>query len=100
MKLSGGTGTRDPESLTIAINKQSALVEYCYKQRAKVNPNLHGRIDLEVQISPEGRVTRVQTLNSTLGDRKLESCIERNVKRWRFGKVDTGVVRIRIPFIF
>jgi TonB family protein len=100
VKLTAGVGSRDPENITAAINKQSASVEYCYQKRAKVNPNLRGRIDLEIEIAPNGKVTRANVITSTLGDRQLDSCILRAVKRWRFGAVDTGIVRIRVPFIF
>jgi len=100
VKLTSGAGSRDPESITAAINQQSASVEYCYQKRAKINPNLRGRIDLEVEIAPDGKVTRANVINSTLDDKDLDTCILRAIKRWRFGAVDTGIVRIRVPFIF
>ena len=100
VKLTAGAGSRDAESITSAINQQSASVEYCYQKRAKINPNLRGRIDLEIEIAPDGKVTRANTISSTLGDDQLDDCILRAVKRWRFGAVDTGIVRIRVPFIF
>jgi len=101
VRLTQGAGSRDPEAITASINKQSATIEYCYKQRAKVNPNLKGRIDLEITIAPRGRVSTARILNSSLGDKRLESCILRNIKRWRFGAVDDGgPVKIRVPFIF
>ncbi|MGH1362354.1 MAG: TonB family protein [Calditrichia bacterium] len=101
VRLTQGAGSRDSETITAAINKQSATIEYCYKQRAKVNPNLKGRIDLEITIAPRGRVNQATILNSSLGDKRLESCIVRNIKRWRFGAVDDGgPVKIRVPFIF
>ena len=100
VKLTAGAGSRDAESITTAINNQSASVEYCYQKRAKINPNLRGRIDLEIEIPPNGRVSRVNVLKSTLADNKLNQCISRAVRKWRFGAVDTGTVRIRVPFIF
>lgn len=100
VKLTAGAGSRDAEGITAAINNQSASVEYCYQKRAKINPNLKGRIDLEIEIPPNGRVSRVNVLKSTIPDSKLNQCITRAVKKWRFGAVDTGIVRIRVPFIF
>lgn len=100
VKLTSGAGSRDPEAITASINEQSASVEYCYQKRAKINPNLRGRIDLEIEIAPTGRVSTVKVIDSTLGDPELDSCIERAVKRWRFGSVDSGPVKIRVPFIF
>lgn len=101
VKLTGGAGKRDSESITASINQQKASVEYCYQKRAKINPNLKGRIDLEVEIAPDGKVRRARVLSSKLGDKKLDNCIVRAVKRWRFGAVDNaGIVKVRLPFIF
>ncbi len=100
VEVASGAGNRDPEGITAAINKQSSSVEYCYQKSAKVNPSLHGRIDLEIEIAANGRVTRVRATKSTLDDKRLESCIVRAVRRWRFGAIDGGSVRIRVPFIF
>lgn len=100
VKLTAGAGSRDPESITSSINQQSASIEYCFKKSAKINPSLRGRIDLEIEIAPDGKVTSVNTINSTFGDNRLDACIVRAIKRWRFGPVDTGTVRIRVPFIF
>lgn len=100
VKFASGSGSRDPEAITAAINKQSGLVEYCYQRRAKVNPNLRGRIDMEIVIEPSGKVSQARITNSSIKDKRLESCIVKNVKKWRFGKVDAGLVKIRVPFIF
>ena len=66
----------------------------------KVNPNLRGRIDMEIVIEPSGKVSQARIIKSTIGDKRLERCIVKNVKKWRFGKVESGVVKIRVPFIF
>ena len=100
VKLTSGRGSRDPEAITASINKQSASVEYCYKRSARLNPNLRGRIDLEISIVTNGQVNQVRVMESSLGDSKLEQCIVRAVRKWRFGKVDKGNVKIRVPFIF
>lgn len=100
VKLTAGAGSRDPESITASINQQASSIEYCYQKRLKINPSLKGRIDLEIEIAPDGTVPRANVISSTLGDDQLDTCILRAVKRWRFGAVDTGIVRIRVPFIF
>ncbi len=100
VQFAGGSGARDSESITASINSQKSSIEYCYQKSAKVNPNLSGRIDLEITILPDGRVSLVRVMNSTTNDAKLNACIKRAVKRWRFGSVDTEAVKIRVPFIF
>ncbi|RMF61059.1 MAG: hypothetical protein D6748_02610 [Calditrichaeota bacterium] len=100
VQFTKGTGSRDPEAITAAINRQSGLVEYCYQRRAKLNPNLRGRIDMEIVIEPTGKVSSARIYKSTIKDKRLEDCIVKNVKKWRFGKANGGLVKIRVPFIF
>jgi TonB family protein len=100
LNITSGSGSRDPESITAAINRQKQAVEYCYQKAARLNPNLRGRIDIEISISPNGRVSRVKVVNSTLGDADLERCITRQVRLWRFDDGASGPVNVRVPFIF
>ena len=96
-------GGRDAQSLLTIINKNKTAIEYCYQRFLKLNPSLSGRIDLELEIDPNGRVIQVRVLRSTVSDKKLEQCVVRAVKRWRnFGKIDPslGNVRTRLPIIF
>ncbi|NIQ05974.1 MAG: energy transducer TonB [Candidatus Korarchaeota archaeon] len=98
-----GSGSRDAQSILSIINQNKTSIEYCYQKYLKLNPSLKGEIYLEVTITPEGRVSSVKVLRSTLADKKLESCITRTVNRWRgFGKIDPslGIVRTRFKYIF
>lgn len=98
-----GSGSRDAQSILSIINQNKTSVEYCYQKYLKLNPSLSGEIYLEIVISPEGRVTSVNVIRSTLGDKQLESCITRTVGRWRgFGKIDPslGTVKTRFKYIF
>lgn len=100
VKIIAGTDSRDLESIITAISQQSASVEYCYQKSAKINPNLRGKIDLEIEIAPDGKVTRANVISSSLGDDQLDDCILRGVKRWRFEIIDVGIVRIGATFSF
>ncbi len=97
-----GQNSRDQNNILTVINKNRASVEYCYQKQLKINPNLHGDIYLEIEIMPNGRVSNVRVLSSSLGDKNLERCIKRAVGRWRgFGKIDPslGSVRTRFKYI-
>ena len=98
-----GSASRDAQSILAVINQNKTSVEYCYSKQLKLNPGLGGEIQLEIVIAPEGKVSSVRILRSTLGEKKLESCITRTIKRWRgFGKIDPslGKVRTRFKYIF
>ncbi len=97
-----GAASRDPESLIRVVNKNKSGVEYCIQRALKINPSLKGRIDVEIEISPSGRVIAARIIKSTLKDKSLERCILRKLKRWRgFGKIDPsyGNLKLRLPFI-
>jgi len=98
-----GSGSRDAQSILSVINQNKSSIEYCYQKYLKLNPSLSGDIYLEIVISPEGRVTSVGVIRSTLGDKQLENCITRTINRWRgFGQIDPamGTVRTRFKYIF
>jgi len=97
-----GAASRDPESLIRVVNKNKSGVEYCIQRALKINPSLKGRIDVEIEINPSGRVIAARIIKSTLKDKSLERCILRKLKRWRgFGKIDPsyGNLKLRLPFI-
>ncbi len=97
-----GAASRDPESLIAVVNKNKSGVEYCIQRALKINPSLKGRIDVEIEINPAGRVVAARIIKSTLKDKSLERCILRKLKRWRgFGKIDPsyGNLKLRLPFI-
>lgn len=98
-----GTGSRDAQGILSIINQNKASIEYCYQKFLKLNPTLSGEVYLEIVITPEGRVSSVNVIRSTIGDQKLENCITRTVGRWRgFGKIDPsmGIVKTRFKYIF
>lgn len=100
LNITSGSGSRDAESITAAINRQKNSVEYCYQKSARLNPNIRGRIDIEISIAENGRVTRANVINTTLGDADLEKCITRAIRIWRFDSGASGPVNVRVPFIF
>ena len=59
-RVSAGKGVRDPEAITAAIKRQNTAIEYCYKRTARMHPGLSGRIEFEVSIAADGRVSQVR----------------------------------------
>jgi outer membrane biosynthesis protein TonB len=65
------------------VRAKKGAVQYCYEGRLKENPNISGRLSIEVAING-GRVTNVAIEDNTTGDKQLESCVIGKVKSWRF----------------
>jgi hypothetical protein len=71
------------DAIRKVVRAKSGQVKYCYDQRLKENPNISGRLEVEVSISG-GRVTSVSILENSTGDSVLESCAQRKIRSWRF----------------
>lgn len=65
------------------LRKYSGQVKYCYDLRLKENPNISGRLAVDVSVAA-GRVTSVIIAENTTGDSELESCVKRKIRSWRF----------------
>jgi hypothetical protein len=65
------------------VRRKSGQVKYCYDQRLKENPNISGRLVVDISIAG-GRVASVIIAENTTGDSGLESCVIRKIKTWAF----------------
>jgi outer membrane biosynthesis protein TonB len=88
-KVTSNLGTVDvPEgegadAIRATIKKFSSQVKKCYEARLKENPNIAGRVAIEIDVA-SGRVTTVDISENTTGDKELESCLKSRVRSWRF----------------
>jgi len=76
-------GAEGADAIRSVLRSKSGQVKYCYEQRLKENPNLSGRIAVDVSITG-GRVASAIIAENTTGDTELESCVTRKIRSWRF----------------
>lgn len=81
-------GDLDKNIVRRFVRQQFHRLRFCYQTRLEKRPKLAGTADIEWIISPEGRVMRVTVKG--LGDRELETCIERTIKAITFPKPKGG----------
>lgn len=93
---------RSADAIEALINKHQDAIVDCYKRVARLNPNLKGSITVQFTIEPNGRVSAVRVLQSTLNNTKVESCISRRIRAWRFTPIDPkeGRAIFRQKFVF
>lgn len=93
---------RSADAIAAMINKHQDAIVDCYKRVARLNPNLKGSITVQFTIEPNGRVSAVRILQSTLHNTKVESCISRRIRSWRFQPIDPkeGRAIFRQKFVF
>ena len=71
------------DKIRAVLRKYSGQIKYCYEQRLRENPNLKGRIAIEVSVNA-GKVAGVDIVENTTGDAGVGTCVSRKVKSWRF----------------
>lgn len=95
-----GSISSSPENgdlISSAVKKYSSGVKSCYDLSLKANPNLAGKITVDVDING-GRVTTVSLSNNTTNDAAFGDCVVKKVRTWRF---DPSVSdSIALPFTF
>ncbi len=82
------------------VSARSAGIKFCYEKELQRNPSLAGKVVLNWLINPQGRVTRVYVVSSTLNSPRVEQCMMRQVRRWRFTKPEGGQCSVNFPFVF
>lgn len=75
-------------------------VQACYQQALARDPNRGGRVLVAFVIGTDGRVTRSEVRESTLGDAEAERCIAGVVSGLTFPRPSRGIVEARYPFEF
>lgn len=75
----------------------SKQVQTCYERGLKGNNLLQGSMEVELTIGASGAV-RAVSVNGTLNDRQVHSCVKRVAKTWKFPPPTDGCVRINVPF--
>lgn len=99
-KTSLGTisaSAENTDSITAVVRKGSGAIKACYDNALKANPNLAGRIEVDVDING-GRVSSATISQNTTNDAAFGTCVTSKVRSWRF---DPSVSdSISLPFTF
>jgi hypothetical protein len=82
--------------------RHAGEIQHCYEAEGlRVNPGLGGMIEVEVTVSPSGRVEDAAVSSSHLsgtGHQEVETCITSSVRNWRFEKGPFAIETIVFPF--
>lgn len=94
------SGYLSPEQIARVVRAHSSALRYCYEVEVQRQPSLRGRIVAAWQISLSGSVSSARIDSSTMNNPRVEGCIARQIRRWRFPQPDGGEVRVSFPFVF
>jgi len=94
------SGYLSAEQINRVVRANQAAIRYCYEVEVQRQPTLRGRISIQWRINLQGSVTTSRVASSTMNNARVEGCIVRQVRRWRFPEPDGGEVSVTYPFIF
>lgn len=88
------------EQINRVVRAHQAAIKYCYEKELQRQPKLSGRIDVAWTIRESGSVDRAKVIKSTLENRAVEGCIERQIKNWQFPRSNAETIVQSYPFLF
>jgi hypothetical protein len=93
------SGFLSKEQINRVVQANRAAIKYCFEAALQQNPRLQGAVHAYWRIDRQGNVSTTRVAKSTLGDAKVEGCILRQIKRWKFPEPDGGEVEVTYPFL-
>lgn len=80
-----------------SMGAKNEAVQGCFKsalaQGKPGEPANQGEIEVSVNVAPQGTVTSVSVIRSTMNSKKLEDCVQEVVRRASFSKAPDGRVK-------
>jgi predicted nucleic acid-binding Zn-ribbon protein len=93
-------GKIDTKDVLAVFSTHEAELKKCYERALKRDPNLAGKVVLEVVIEPSGRASSTQAVGRTMADDVMFECMERQAQGWRYPQPEGGSATVRKPFRF
>jgi TonB family protein len=99
-KGNGKKGGRDPSDVRQILDSNKGAVFALYTRALRDNPDLQGKVVLEIVIAPSGEVTSCRVLSSELKDPELERKLVARIKLIHFPPLDVDPLTITDPIDF
>jgi len=93
-------GYRNSESVMRVINSQQGRMMYVYNKYLRSDPNLRGKLSLDITIEANGRISEVKILQSTFPNQDFVRDLIGIVKRLKFEPIPEGSITVNLPLIF
>lgn len=94
---------RQEVEVRATVLRHAPDIRRCYQDEGlRRNPELSGKIDLELTILPTGTVDSVNVAASFAGpgEREVTTCVASRARNWRFDRGPYAVETVVFPFVF
>ncbi len=99
-KSGSGKASRSREEIETIFDRNKGALYALYTRAQRDNPELQGKLVLELTISPAGDVTGCRVVSSELKDPELERKIVARVKMFKFDAKDVETITASKPIDF
>ncbi|MDZ7266418.1 MAG: TonB family protein [candidate division KSB1 bacterium] len=104
MSKTGGSqeamGARSEESLRAVLMKNMGRLQYIYNKYLKLNPDIGGKVQVEITINADGTVAKAVVLSSEIAIPEFQNEIVDAIKRWKYDAIASGAMTVVCPIVF
>ncbi len=75
-------------------------LEAAYSSAFRRNPELRGRMVVRFQVTPSGKISSAESVESSFRDRAFIATVLDKVRRWTFQPTGGRIVEVLYPFVF
>lgn len=93
-------GWRSEQSIRDVIMSYMGRVTYTYNKFLKQNPDLKGKVVVEMTIAASGKVTKCRIVSSTINNPEFEQALLEVIRSFRFRPIPEGEITVQNPFLF
>ena len=97
---SGGKAARSREEIEIVFDRNKSAIYALYSRALREQPELQGKVVVQLTIAPSGEVTDVRIISTELGDAELERKLVARIRMFRFEPKDVEAMTTTKPIEF
>lgn len=93
-------GKRTEQSVRDVMLGNQGRLTYIYNKHLKRDPNLSGKMVVEVAIAASGQVVRVNLISSSMENSDFEREVLDFIGRWTYDPIESGSITVTYPLFF
>lgn len=93
-------GARNEQSLYKVLSQNIGRLQYIYEKFLKTNPDIRGKVEVEVTINPDGSIANVAVLSSEIPIPDFQRQLVDAVRRWKYDAIAQGQMKVVYPIVF
>jgi outer membrane biosynthesis protein TonB len=99
-KLKVVRGQDDVELLTRRIRTSSGNYRACYERALSKNERLEGRLEVRFEVQPDGSLTNIERVSSTMDDPAMIACVLKAFESVAVEARERSTLVVEAPLVF